>query len=180
MVRSQEQHRKVLKMIDNIKNDINRYLRIKTFVSILTGLLSYFVLAGFGVRHAEFWGILIFLLNYIPTIGSLIAVVLTLLVVSIQFTSLASLAVLGVMLVAIQLVIGNFLEPALTSATLNLSPIVILLSLAFWGEIWGIIGMFLCVPLMTILNIVLSQFEGARPIAVLLTADGRLPKHMSE
>ena len=76
-------------------------------------------------------------------------------------------------------VIGGLLEPRLTGNTLNLSPIVILLSLGLWGSIWGVMGMFLCVPLMTILNIILAQFNTTRPLAVLLTADGQLPEHGS-
>ena len=80
------------------------------------------------------------------------------------------------MLVSIQFIIGSLLEPRLTGATLNLSPVVILLSLAIWGSIWGVIGMFLCVPLITIINIILAQFDNTRPIAVLLTADGKLPE----
>ncbi len=177
MSRSKTQYRNIVKLINNIKNDINSYVRIKTFVSVLTGLLSYFILLAFGMRHAEFWGILIFLLNYIPTIGSIVALTLTLLVLSVQFTHVMVFVSMAGALVAIQFLIGNILEPKLTGATLNLSPIVILLSLSLWGSVWGIIGMLLCVPLMTILNIILSQFDSMRPIAILLTADGRLPAH---
>ena len=176
MARNEKQYKKTLALMRNIKTDINRYLMVKTFVSFLTGFLSYIVLLSFGVERAEFWGILIFLLNYIPTIGSIVAVAFTLLVISVQFTSLMPFASIGVLLISIQIIVGNIIEPKLTGATLNLSPIVILLSLVLWGSIWGIVGMFLCVPLMTIINIILSQFENMRPIAVLLSADGNLPR----
>lgn len=177
---STAQYDKLNNFITNIKNDINHYIRIKSFISFLTGLLSYFVLIGFGVKNAEFWGILIFLLNYIPTIGSIVALALTILAVSIQFTTLLPFAAMSICLVTIQFLVGNLLETKITGNTLNLSPVVILLSLSFWGSIWGIVGMLLCVPLMTIINIVLGQFESTRNFAILMTASGELSKEQSE
>ena len=117
-----------------------------------------------------FWALLIFLLNYIPTIGSIIAVGLILLVVSIEFSSLYVFISFSVILIAVQFVMGNIIEPKFTGSGLNLSPMVILLSLAFWGSLLGIIGMFLCVPLMTIANIILMSFEKTRPAAILFSA----------
>jgi len=177
MSKGEAQYEKLKKLLGNVKSDINDYIRIKTFVSFLTGLLSYVVLISFGVKNAEFWGILIFLLNFIPTIGSIIAVALTLLAVSIQFTALLPFVGMGVALIVIQIAMGNILEPKLTGNTLNLSPLIILLSLGFWGQIWGVIGMLLCVPLMTIINIVLGQFESTRNFAILMSASGELKSH---
>lgn len=158
-------------ILEQVGNDINAYMRIKTGVSFITGVFSYTALAAFGIPYAQFWALLIFILNYIPTIGSIIAVGITLLAISIQFHSYVAFFTLTALLITIQFVVGNIVEPRLMGRNLNLSPLVILLSLAFWGSIWGVVGMFLCVPLMTILNIVLSRFESTRMIAVLLAAD---------
>lgn len=174
MCSSNAQYKKINAIFQQITHDVNSYLKIKTAVNLIAGILSYIVLLAFGVKNAEFWGILFFLVHYVPYIGPIVGVVLTLLAVSVQINSLAIFLVLSALLIIIQFGIGNFLEPRWMGTRLNLSPIVILLSLAFWGIIWGVIGMILCVPIMVILNIILSKFEKTRPIAVLLSADGRI------
>jgi AI-2 transport protein TqsA len=166
-----ERLQKSMGIFTQISTDINSYMKIKAAASLLTAGLSFIALYAFGISYAQFWAVLIFLLNFIPTIGSIIAIVITLIAVSIHFTTLGLFISLAGILIAIQFSVGNILEPRLMGKNLNLSPIVILLSLAFWGSIWGIIGMFLCVPLMTILNIVLSKFNNTRFLAVLLAAD---------
>jgi predicted PurR-regulated permease PerM len=128
----------------------------------------------FGVKFAALWGLLIFMLNFIPTVGSIFAVIISLVVVLVQFGSLSYLLSIGVLLTVIQLLIGNVLDPRLMGRSLNLSPIVLLLALGFWGAIWGVLGMFLCVPFMVIMNIVLSHFPQTRNIAILLSADGKI------
>lgn len=158
-------------IVDKIIGDINIYMKAKTAMSLLTGASSYIVLFAFGINFASFWALLIFVLNYIPTIGSIIAVVFILLAITIQFTSLTMFLVLAGLLIAIQFIVGNLLEPRYMGKNLNLSPLVIMLSLAFWSSIWGVIGMFLCVPLMTILNIILSKFDSTRHFAIMLSSD---------
>lgn len=157
--------------IRQISREINVYMRVKTIMSLLTGISSYLVLIAFGIQYAQFWALIIFILNYIPTIGSIVAIALTLLAVSIQFTSIGLYILMAIFLIAIQFVIGNIIEPKFLGKNLNLSPLVILLALAFWGSIWGILGMLLCVPLMTIINIVLLRFENTRHFAVYFSAD---------
>lgn len=158
-------------VLQRISCDINTYMKVKAGVSLLTGVASYLVLISFGVNYAQFWAVLIFLLNFIPTIGSIIAVIFTLLAVSVQITTWGAFILLAILLIAVQFVVGNIIEPKFMGKNLNLSPIVILIALGFWGSIWGILGMFLCVPLMTILNIILAKFDNTRPLAVLLSAD---------
>ncbi len=174
MCRKPEQYKKVSVLLDKIDTDINNYLKIKTVNNLIAALLSYFLLLIFGINYAEFWGVLIFLLHYIPFIGPIIAVVLVLLAVSIQITHFIPFIVLALILMAIQFAVGNFLEPRWMGTRLNLSPIVILLSLAFWGAIWGVLGMFLCVPIMVIINIILSKFPKTRSVAVMLSATGKV------
>lgn len=163
-------------IIGRIITDINAYMKIKTLVSLATAISTYFILYSFGVSYPQFWALLTFILNFIPTIGSVIAVAVTLLAVSIHFTVFTTFLMMAGLMLSVHFVIGNIIEPRYMSKNLNLSPLVILLSLAFWGAIWGVLGLFLCVPLMTIINIVLSKFERTRYLAILLSAD---PETMS-
>jgi len=168
------QRRRAEHVLDEIERRIERYLWIKTVLSLLTAILCYLVLIVFDVDYAGFWALVVFLFNYIPNIGSLFAVLLPSLLTLLQFANVAIFVFVLAALSGIQFVIGSFVEPRMMGSTLNLSPFVIILSLTFWGSIWGIAGMFLCVPIMVIIAIVLSQFEPTRPIAVLLSADGRV------
>ena len=161
-------------MLTRIIRDINTYMKIKTFVSALTAVISFLILMFFGVNFAALWGVIIFLLNFIPTIGSMLAVVMSLVVVLVQFGSLSYLITIGLLLTAVQIGIGNVLDPRLMGRSLNLSPLVLLLALAFWGAIWGVLGMFLCVPFMVIFNIILSHFPQTRKIAIALSEDGNI------
>jgi AI-2 transport protein TqsA len=163
--------------MQKINLEIKIYLRIKTFVSFLTAILSWIVLKIIGVDFAEFWALLIFVLNYIPTIGSIIAVLFPISFTFIQFSpSLSQFAIVAVLLITIQFVIGNILDPYLSGQSLNLSPFVVFLSLGLWGKIWGPLGMFLCVPLTVIISIILAKFSQTRPIAVLLSGNGKVDR----
>ena len=106
-------------------------------------------------------------MNYIPTIGSIVAVIFPISLAFVQFASFAMFLTAGGGLILIQFLIGNILDPKLLGNTLNLSPIMILLSLTLWGSIWGPAGMILCVPIMAILIIVLSHFPKTEALAIL-------------
>jgi predicted PurR-regulated permease PerM len=160
--------------IDRAVERIEIYIRVKTFVSALTAALSYAVMWLFEINYASFWALIIFLLNYIPNIGSILAVTFPTVLTLAQFADPVVTLTVGGILTALQFTIGNIVEPRLMGTSLNLSPFVIILSLAVWGSIWGVAGMFLCVPLTMILLILLSQFPQSRPIAVLLSGNGRL------
>jgi AI-2 transport protein TqsA len=165
---------KARKITHRIASQIQSYLKIKTWLSLLTAILSYIVLKAVGVDFAEFWALLFFLLNYIPTFGSIIATTFPCLLAFVQFDSVIPFIVVTSVLVSIQMIIGNVIEPRIMGSQFNLSPLVILLSLVIWGKIWGVIGVFLCVPLLMILSIVLANFSRTRPIAVLLSQNGRV------
>lgn len=164
----------VIDFFQQIKHDISTYLKIKSVASLLTGILSYIVLQLMGVEFASFWALIIFLLNYIPTVGSIIAVIFPLAWAFVQFETHPPFVFLVVALVAIQITIGNVVEPKLMGNSLNLSPLVIILSLGIWGKIWGLPGMFLCVPITVIINVILSKFESTRPVAILLSEKGHI------
>jgi len=156
--------------LDAMNAGVQNYMWIKTLVSVLTGILSYVVMKAVGLDFAETWAILIFLLNFIPTIGSIIGALLPAAAGLVQFPELGPVLVLLVGLGAIQFVVGNVLEPALSSRTLNLSPLAIILALSFWSAVWGLPGAFLSVPLTVCIAIVCSQVPILRPLAVLLAS----------
>ena len=166
--------KKVLSVLHEIQVQIRQYLYLKTVVCALTGLLSYLVLIWVGVDYAPFWALLVFLLNYIPTIGSLVAVALPTLLALVQFETLTPFLILLISLGSLQLLIGNVVEPRLMGSSLNLSPLVVILALSTWGQIWGVIGMLLSVPVTVIGMIIFSHFPHTRPVAIMLSENGLL------
>ena len=161
-------------LVGKIDHSIGNYIALKTVTSLITGFLSYFALLFIGIDAPFFWAFLIFILNFIPTIGSLIATGFPVIFAILQFGGFTQgflvLAIVG----AIQLVVGNFVEPKLMGNTLNISPLVVFLTLAVWGVMWGVTGMLLSVPITVILIIAMSEFPETRPIAVLLSQRGEL------
>ena len=160
--------------LTQIKTQVQNYVWMKTLVSLATGLLSYFILIWVGVDFAAVWALLIFMLNYIPNLGSILGVMLPALLTLVQFDTLMPFIYIAVGLGAVQFTIGNVVEPALMGKSLNLSSLMIILSLTFWGLLWGIPGMFLSVPIMVMFAIVCAKFDNLRGIAVILSADGIL------
>lgn len=168
-------------IIEHINEAIRAYFQVKITVSLITATTSYLLMAVVGVDFAVFWAFLIFLLNFIPNIGSLIATIFPALLSLVQFeNSFVPFLVILVGVGAIQLIVGNFLEPRMMGSSLNISSLVVILALTLWGAIWGIAGMILCVPLTVILMIVLAQFPNTRPIAILLSEKGELMLGLEE
>jgi AI-2 transport protein TqsA len=147
---------------------------LKTFVSAVVAIASWIIIRLIGIDFAEFWAVLIFIFNFIPYVGSFVAVLLPVLLTLVQFGAPGPFLVALVGLTGVQMVVGNFVEPRLMGNSLNLSPIVILLSLAAWSALWGVVGAFLCVPITVVMLIVFSEFEATRPLAILLSQDGRI------
>ncbi|NDK07955.1 AI-2E family transporter [Candidatus Gracilibacteria bacterium] len=172
MVENEEKRRKVFEIINKIKKDIKTYFTIKIFISFCSATMYYIVMRTIGLDFAMFWAFLIFILNFIPNIGSIIAIFFPMVLSLIQFDNFSYFFVMVATFVSIEMVMGNIVEPKLTGNKLNLSPLVILLSLVFWGSIWGIVGMLLSVPIMVIINIILSKFDETKPIAILLSEKG--------
>jgi AI-2 transport protein TqsA len=161
-------------MIDRISADIQTYILIKTSVSLLTAGISLVIMKMIGVDFAEFWAIVIFFANYIPNIGSILGTLFPSLIALVQFDTLYPFILVASSLGSVQFAIGNLLEPKLMGRSLNLSTLVIFFSLVFWGTIWGILGMILCVPIMVIMMIILAHFPQTRSIAIWLSQDGQL------
>ncbi|HYQ58539.1 MAG TPA: AI-2E family transporter [Draconibacterium sp.] len=176
MYPEKEQHDQVKKLVDKIDHSIGNYIALKTLTSLLTGFLSYFALLFIGIDAPLFWAFLIFVLNFIPTIGSLIATIFPTVFAILQFGEITPGILVLSIVGAIQLVVGNFIEPKLMGNSLNISPLVVFLTLAIWGVIWGISGMLLSVPITVILIIIMSEFPGTRPFAILLSQRGTINK----
>ena len=176
MYPDQEKFNHINALIGKIDHSIGSYIALKTVVSLVTGFLSYFALLFIGVDAPVFWAFLIFVLNFIPTIGSLIATLFPAIFALLQFgeftPGILVLAIVG----TIQLIVGNFIEPRVMGNSLNISPLVVFLTLAIWGVIWGITGMLLSVPITVILIIVMSEFPSTQPLAILLSQKGSINK----
>jgi AI-2 transport protein TqsA len=169
------QRARVRSVLGQIDRDIRIYIRIKTTLAVVTSLLAYFVMALTGVDFAGFWAVMVFFFYYIPTIGSILAIVAPALLTLVQFDHLTPFLIVLFVIGTIQIVMANVIEPAIMGRSLNLSPLVVIVSLMVWGTIWGVVGMFLCVPIMVVLLIVLAHFETTRPVAVLLSSNGDIP-----
>jgi predicted PurR-regulated permease PerM len=163
-------------VLDQIDHDIRVYIRIKTTLAAITSALAYSVMASVGVDFAAFWAVMVFFFYYIPTVGSILAIAAPAVLTLVQFDNLTPFLIVLLVFGTIQVVTANVVEPAIMGSSLNLSPLVVIVSLMVWGTIWGVVGMFLCVPITVVSLIVLAQFETTRPIAVLLSSDGKIPE----
>lgn len=161
-------------IISSIADQSRKYISVKTYVSLATGIGSYLVMLFFGVEFAVFWAVLIFVFNYIPYVGSIVAVVFPVTIALLQFGTLTTPLFLLLGLTLIQILVGYILEPIVMGNSLDISTFVVLVSLSFFGAIWGIVGMIIAIPLVIIMIIVLGHFERTRPVAVLLTGKGDL------
>jgi len=165
---------RIRQVIGTVNSRIGSYLALKTLLSLLLGVVSYGVMRLFGLEFAALWAVLTAFLNFVPYVGSVLGVVFPVLMTIVQFEDLGVILTMLAALSAVQFVIGNFLDPYVMGSSLNLSPFAILISLAVWSELWGVPGAFLAVPITAIMTIVFSEFPGTRPIAVLLSKNGRL------
>ncbi|MCY3630083.1 MAG: AI-2E family transporter [Bacteroidota bacterium] len=159
---------RIASVTDNISQQVRQYLVAKTLVSVGTGLLIFLVLWLLGVDYAIFWGFLAFILNYIPNIGSFVAVILPFGFALLQFDTLTIPIIAALLMWLIQMVMGNVVDPRLMAFSLNLSPLLVIVSLIFWGWLWGIAGMILAVPLTATIKIFFENIDSLRPIAVLM------------
>lgn len=161
-------------ILSDIGKSINTYFFVKTSMSLLTGILSYIVLLIFGVDFAALWAFLIFLFNYIPYVGSLIATLLPSLFAIFQFASFWPFLWVFIAVEVVQIFVGNYIEPKIMGKTLNLSPLFVILALSFWGSIWGIVGMILSVPIVSVIVIIISHFPSSKNIAIFLSEQGTI------
>ncbi len=163
---------RVGKIIASIIHRVNYYLLVKTFISAITGGLVFLVASSFGLDVAVPIGVVTFVLNYIPNIGSIVATALVALAMHVQFGDPTMTAIVFTLAGIIQFIAGSVIDPMLMGRALRLSSFGIIISLAFWGAVWGIPGMFLSVPIMVMLLVVCSHVPTLRPLAILLSREG--------
>jgi predicted PurR-regulated permease PerM len=173
IARSPQQAQHIRQVIADINARVGAYLALKTFLGVLLGVLSYVIMRVAGLEFAAFWAVIIALLNYVPYIGSFLGIVLPGIMAIAQYGNATEAVELMLSLSIVQFLIGNFLDPYIMGNSLNLSPFAILVSLAVWVALWGVAGAFLAVPISAMMTIIFAQFEGTRPIAILLSQNGK-------
>ncbi|WP_328803798.1 AI-2E family transporter [Paracoccus xiamenensis] len=163
---------RVQRIITSIMRRVNRYLVVKTLVSAATATSVWAIFTLAALPLAGPVAVMTFILNFIPSVGSIVATIISVVLTYVLTTDLSTTAVIGIACTAVQFTIGNVLDPMLLGQTLRLSSFGIIISLAFWGAIWGIPGMFLAVPIMVAVMIVCAHIPWLRPVAVLLSREG--------
>ena len=172
---------KVKVIWDRIIRQVSKYISIKVTVSVATGVVFYIIALCVGLDFAPLWGVMALVLNFIPTIGSIVITALMILMSIIQFApSLSPIIIVAVGTILTQNLIGNFLDPRLSGNSLNLSPFIILFGLGLFGYVWGIVGMFLAVPILSVVQIVCANIDAARPIAMFISSGRSLKRQTRE
>lgn len=168
---SKDKEGRVQAIWDRINRQVSKYIGIKSIVSVITGALFYIVGKSVGLDFAFLWGVLAVVMNFIPTIGSIVITVLTIFMAVVQFLpNWTPILIVAVGTILTQNIIGNIIDPRLQGNQLNLSPFVILVALSVFGYVWGIVGMFLAVPLLSVLQIVFANMDETKPIAILMSS----------
>ena len=168
-----EERRTVAIAYRAIITSVEQYLWVQTVTGLMIAAASWAAMAAVGLDGATFLAILIFLACYIPILGAALGVVVAPVFALLQFESHWQAIFLYAVLQGLHFVVGNIIAPRMQGRSLNMDPLVVLLSLAFWGWLWGVVGMFLSTPLTVIVMVVCAQFRGSRWVAILLSADGQ-------
>lgn len=167
---SSERSKQIAGTVSDIFKDVKKYVVGKTLINLIHGIVVTIFLWAFGVDFYIVWGFLTFLLAFIPNIGTILATILPFLTALIQFDGeLTRPIIILILMIAAANVTGNIVEPKIFGDRLNLSPILLLLSLIFWGYVWGLMGMILSVPIMSMIKIIFAKFDQTRPISILMS-----------
>jgi predicted PurR-regulated permease PerM len=164
----------------SIRHAMGTYLWVQTFTGAITAVGCYVTMKLVGLDQALFWAFVIFLLGYVPTIGPLVGTLFPVLFALVQFPNYWQPGLIFLGVGFWQFSIGNFMVPRMQGDSMNLSTLVVILTLSLWGAIWGLPGMFLSAPLTVMLMIILAQFKSTRPVAVLLSQDGHPEKGLKQ
>jgi len=173
---SARQRQAINETIADIGVLVRQYITVKTISNLVTATISYAIMRLIGIQFAGFWALLIFVLNYIPIFGAASAITLPVLLALVQpdggGVRLALIAAAS--LIGAEQIMSNGVEPRIVGKSLNLSPLVILFSLSVWGTLWGFAGLLLSVPITVTVMLVMTQFHSTRPIAIMLSDDGKI------
>ncbi|HLK24277.1 MAG TPA: AI-2E family transporter [Caulobacteraceae bacterium] len=168
-----KQRREVYLVFERIRTGVESYVLVQTAVGLIIASLSAILMTILGLPHVLFWAFIIFLANYIPVIGAAVGVLLPPLFGLVQFNDLLHPLVLLAGMETIHFAVAQVLQPRLQGSRLNLDPVVVVFALAFWALVWGVIGAVLSTPLTVIAMAILAEFSATRPLAVLLSGDGK-------
>ena len=172
MAADDARHTKISAVLAEIGQRVRTYLFTKSLTSAAMAAMVWVALEIAGVDFAGFWAFLVFVLNFIPVVGGIISGVFPAALALVQFPTLTPFIIVVAGVGLAHLVIGNIVEPRFVGSSVNLSPLVVILALSIWGFIWGVAGMFLCVPITVIGMIIFSEFRSTRPIAIALSENG--------
>ena len=161
------------RVFDHIRSGIESYIWVQTIVGMMAAAASFVIMTVLGLSHAFFWAFLVFLASYIPVLGAAIGVLIPPIFGLVDFNDIWRPLVLLILLETQHFVVAQVMAPRMQGKNLNLDPLVVLLSLAFWSLIWGIPGAFLSTPLTVMAMAVMAEFSPTRWIAVLLSRDGK-------
>lgn len=167
-VSSDSDDNKMLKTFESVKSSINTYIKVKFLMSLSTGTTFWLLCLIFDVDFALFWGFLAFSFNFIPTVGSFIATLPAVLLGIIQIESGPIVILFILLLIATQIVFGNILEPNLVGKSFAINTVFVILSLVFWGYLWGVVGMILSTPILVLTKAILDQFPDYQIISRLM------------
>ncbi len=163
--------KQVIDIVGRMNRQTAKYLMLKVAISAATGIMFYITAILAGVDFPLVWGLLAFMLNFIPTIGSIVVTGMVMFMSLVQFMPQWNRIIfVSLMFIGIEMILGNIVDPKIQGVQLNLSPLVILISLAVWGYVWGIVGMFLAVPLTSMMQVICSNIPSLHPIAVILSS----------
>lgn len=172
MFPTHEEREGALRIFSQIRDGVERYVWVQTVTGLMIAVGSGLMMMAVGLDNAVFWAFVIFITSYIPVVGGFIGILLPPLFALVQFSTWWQAATLLVVLNLLQFTMGNVVLPRMQGDSLNIDPVMVLLSLAFWGAIWGVPGMFLSTPLTVAVMVILAQFPATRKIAVLISANG--------
>lgn len=169
-----KQYDKFIKSLKSIEESIRSYIWEKTAISLITGAVSYVILLIMNVDYAFLWSFLIFVLNFIPYIGPLFSSLLPAIFAVLITGNLMQFVYVFAAMEGVQIILGNFVEPKMMGKGTNMGPITVIVALAFWGMLWGMVGMILAVPVTAVTVIICSQIPSTRFIAILLSEKGEI------
>jgi predicted PurR-regulated permease PerM len=166
-----ERARRILEVTGTINRAISDYLVVKVKASLLVAIPIALACWAFGITGAVTWGTITFFGNFLPYVGALVAIVPPVILAFLEFNSLWPPIIFTLVVVSIHGITANLIEPAMTGKALGLSPLVVLIGLAFWSLLWGFVGMVLAVPLTVIFKIILEHTPATRPLALMISDD---------
>jgi Predicted permease len=172
MFPNREVRAEAVEVFERVRSGVEGYLWVQTVTGLLICAVAWAMMKAVGLQNAEFWTFVIFIVGYIPMVGGAVAGLAPPLFALVQFESYWPAVILLVGLQVLLFLVGNLVQPRMQGDNQNIDPITVLLALALWGKLWGVIGMFLSTPLAVMAMAILAEFQGSRWIAVLLSGDG--------